>query len=119
MVVELILPLISQHWPLALVLLLVVYLADNYFHHRLNKYPGPFLAALTDWWRFVDVCRRSPHITHIALHRKHGDIVRLGPNYVSFADPMAIKQIYGLNKGFVKVGSTDLATSIHTITNLL
>lgn len=51
----------------------------------------------------MDVYRRRPEVTHISLHRKHGDIVRLGPNALSFADPKALKAIYGLNKGFVKV----------------
>jgi hypothetical protein len=92
-----------KNWVLVIPVVLVAYLASNYFNHGLNKYPGPLLAGLTDWWRFFDVYGRRPDITHIRLHRKHGDVVRLGPNSLSFADPRAIKQIYGLNKGFVKV----------------
>ena len=92
-----------KNWVLVIPVVLVIYLASNYFNHGLNKYPGPLLAGLTDWWRFFDVYGRRPDITHIKLHRKHGDVVRLGPNSLSFADPKAIKQIYGLNKGFVKV----------------
>jgi hypothetical protein len=79
------------------------YFAFNYFYHGLQKYPGPFLARISNWWRFVDVYGRQAQITHINLHRKHGDIVRLGPNMLSFADPRALKTIYGLNKGFIKV----------------
>jgi hypothetical protein len=92
-----------KNWVLVVPVVLVAYLASNYFNHGLNKYPGPLLAGLTDWWRFFDVYGRRPDITHIKLHRKHGDVVRLGPNSLSFADPKAIRQIYGLNKGFVKV----------------
>ncbi|KAL9943425.1 hypothetical protein ACHAPW_007682 [Verticillium nonalfalfae] len=55
-----------------------------------------------NWWRFYDVWGQRPENTHIALHKKHGDVVRLGPNTLSFADPAALKTIYGLNKGFVK-----------------
>lgn len=97
-----ILSAIVQHWPAFLAILIVARLAANYFHHSLNKYPGPLLASLTNWWRFFDVYNRRPELTHIALHKKHGDIVRLGPNYLSFADPQALKQIYGLNKGYTK-----------------
>lgn len=61
------------------------------------------MASLTDWWRFVDVWNRRPEITHLKLHEKYGDVVRLGPNTLSFADPAALKAIYGLNKGYVKV----------------
>lgn len=92
------------HWPATVLVAFVAYLASNHFNHGLNRYPGPFLASMTDWWRFFDVYGRRPEVTHIKLHRKHGDVVRLGPNVLSFADPAAIKQIYGLNKGFVKVG---------------
>jgi hypothetical protein len=105
MVFESIVPLLLGNWFLVVPVVLVAYVAANYFNHGLNKYPGPFLASLTDWWRFIDVYGRRPDITHIKLHRQHGDMVRLGPNSLSFADPKAIKQIYGLNKGFVKVMS--------------
>ncbi|KAL2870730.1 cytochrome P450 [Aspergillus lucknowensis] len=82
--------------------LLLLYLARQYFHNGLNRHPGPFLAKFTDIWRFLDVHGRRPDITHNALHKKYGDVVRLGPNTLSFASPSAIKVIYGLNKGFTK-----------------
>ncbi|MCJ1450173.1 hypothetical protein MMC28_000502 [Mycoblastus sanguinarius] len=93
---------IWQHWLAVLLFASGAYLARNRFYHGLQNYPGPFLASLTDWWRFFDVLGRRPDITHINLHRKYGDVVRLGPNALSFSDPQALKTIYGLNKGFVK-----------------
>ena len=87
----------------AVPLLLLFYLAHNYFYNSLNLFPGPFWAHLTDIWRYIDVKCRRPELTHIALHCKYGDIVRLGPRTLSFADPKATKVIYGLNKGFTKV----------------
>ena len=101
---EAILFILAEHWLLLAVIILSSYLVKNRFHHGLQKYPGPFLASLTDWWRFWDVWGRRPDITLNRLHRKNGDIVRLGPNALSFADPKALKDIYGLNKGFTKVG---------------
>ncbi|KAK3941462.1 hypothetical protein QBC46DRAFT_431297 [Diplogelasinospora grovesii] len=92
----------AQHWLAVTLSLVLAWLVKNRYNKGLNKYPGPFLASLTDWWRFWDVYRRRPERTHIALHKKHGDVVRLGPNVLSFADPDALKVIYGLNKGFVK-----------------
>lgn len=100
---ESIVPLLVANWPYALVVIVVGYLLSNYFNHGLNKYPGPVIARFTNWWRVVDVYGRRPDITHLALHRKHGDIVRLGPNSLSFANPKTLKTIYGLNKGFTKV----------------
>ncbi|KFY28483.1 hypothetical protein V491_00439 [Pseudogymnoascus sp. VKM F-3775] len=102
MVIDVILALVARHWPSALVVIVIVHFIRNYFHHGLNQYPGPFLARITNWWRFWDVYNRRPEVTHIRLHEKHGDVVRLGPNYLSFADPKAVKDIYGLNKGFIK-----------------
>lgn len=86
-----------------LILLYVAYLASRYFHHGLYKYPGPFWANFSNLWRLFDVLGRRPEVTHLRLHRKYGDIVRLGPNALSFGDPKAVKEIYGVNKGYVKV----------------
>lgn len=102
MVADALVGVLLLHWHTALVVTLVAYLLKNYFHNGLHKYPGPFLASITDWWRFYDVYKRRPELTHIRLHKKHGDVVRLGPNVLSFADPKALKTIYGLNKGFTK-----------------
>lgn len=101
--VEQALGLFLEHWLSASVILCASYLLYNRYHRGLSKYPGPFLASLTDWWRFVDVWKRRPEVTHIKLHEKYGDVVRLGPNTLSFANPAAPKAIYGLNKGFIKV----------------
>lgn len=82
---------------------IVVHVLHNRYQKGLNKYPGPFLASLTNWWRVYIVAQRRAELTHIALHQKYGEIVRLGPNFLSFANPDALKTIYGLNKGFTKV----------------
>ncbi|EXJ89042.1 hypothetical protein A1O3_02106 [Capronia epimyces CBS 606.96] len=109
---ESIVPVIAQHWPIALAVLVASLLLRNYFYHGLNQYPGPVLARYTDWWRFFDVCGRRPDITHLRLHRQHGDVVRLGPNVLSFANPKALKTIYGLNKGFTKSGFYPVQQSV-------
>ncbi|KAN0120274.1 cytochrome P450 [Hyaloscypha variabilis] len=102
MAAQTLLELVLQNWPAVLGVATVAYLLSNRFNHGLNKYPGPFLASLTDWWRFWVVYGRRPELEHIRLHEKHGDVVRLGPNSLSFSDPKALKTIYGLNKGFTK-----------------
>ncbi|KAJ5682896.1 hypothetical protein N7462_006061 [Penicillium macrosclerotiorum] len=93
---------IFQHWLAASLTVLFLYLIKNRYYNGLAKYPGPLVASVTDWWRFFDVYGRRPEITHRLLHKKYGDVVRLGPNSLSFADPQALKTIYGLNKGFIK-----------------
>ncbi|EPS25476.1 hypothetical protein POX_c03861 [Penicillium oxalicum] len=96
------LQLLVQHWISVTCISLTVWLLKNRYHNGLNKYPGPLVASVTDWWRFIDVYGRRPEVTHRALHRKYGDVVRLGPNVLSFSSPRALKSIYGLNKGFIK-----------------
>ena len=102
---EVLLTFLFEYWVVTLALAIIVWVAKNRFNHGLQRYPGPFLASLTDWWRFLDVYGRRPDLTHQKLHKQHGDIVRLGPNSLSFADPKALRVIYGLNKGFKKVRS--------------
>ncbi|KAF2226840.1 putative P450 monooxygenase [Elsinoe ampelina] len=97
-----ILPFVQAYWPLILSASVVAFFLNNKYYKGLHKYPGPALAAYTNWWRFAEVTGRRTEWTHLNLHRKHGDIVRIGPNVLSIADPKAIKIIYGLNKGMVK-----------------
>ena len=92
----------QPYWPILLLSAIAFHLLRNKFYNGLQKYPGPALAAYTNWWRFAENFSRASERTFIALHRRHGDIVRVGPDVLSFADPRAIKDIYGLNKGFTK-----------------
>ncbi|KAI0534986.1 putative cytochrome P450 oxidoreductase [Xylaria digitata] len=66
------------------------------FLHRLSKYPGPFLARVTNFY----ITARSLRKLHLfeeveKLHAEYGDYVRLGPSELSIADPEAVKAIYG------------------------
>ncbi|KAF2199259.1 pisatin demethylase [Delitschia confertaspora ATCC 74209] len=97
-----VLPALIEYWPLVLSAAVVGYLLNNKFWKGLNRYPGHWLAAYTNWWRFFDAWGRKHEWTTLRLHRKYGDVVRLGPNVLSFGDPKAIKVIYGLNKGMTK-----------------
>ncbi|KAG8629823.1 hypothetical protein KVT40_001442 [Elsinoe batatas] len=102
MIADTVIDSVRQHWAISLLAAVTLWLTRNYFRHGLNKYPGPLACHLTDWWRFYRVWKRDPHWWHVRLHRKHGDIVRLGPNCLSFAHPRAAKTIYALGKGFTK-----------------
>lgn len=64
--------------------------------------PGPLLAKFTDLWRFLVVWRRDSHDTYLALHKKHGDFVRVGPNCISVSRPDIINTIYGINVKAIK-----------------
>ncbi|KAF2964007.1 hypothetical protein GQX73_g9563 [Xylaria multiplex] len=68
----------------------------------LRSIPGPFLSRFTDIWYLSRLVRFNFQIEHVELHRKYGPIVRLAPNRYSFADPEALKPIYGHGTDFRK-----------------
>jgi hypothetical protein len=96
---------------------LIAYFAFQRYQKGLNKYKGPFLASLTNNWRLVDVWKRDAHTTFRRLHHRYGDIVRVAPNVLSFGNPAAISDIYGLNKGYTKVGRLDF-TQLSMLTSM-
>ncbi|KAJ0108418.1 hypothetical protein J7T55_005395 [Diaporthe amygdali] len=102
MIVDQLLPRSTGALVLWLLVGLLVKFTFNKYGYGLNKVPGPWLAGFTDLYRLFIVWGRRPELWHIRLHKKHGKIVRLGPNTVSIADPEAIKIVYGLNSGYVK-----------------
>ncbi|KAI3397374.1 hypothetical protein diail_10824 [Diaporthe ilicicola] len=65
------------------------------FFHPLAKYPGPRLAAVTQLWQiWLSFTGRQCFIM-TDLHRKYGDVVRVGPNALSFSTPQSYRDIYG------------------------
>jgi hypothetical protein len=97
------------HIFLGLALLRLLY---NKYGRGVSRIPGPALAAWTGLWRLIDVSKGDAHNTAIALHRKHGKLVRIGPRHVSVSDPAAIQTIYGLKSGFTKVRRNRLQSPI-------
>jgi len=98
--------LASQYFAQILLLLILGYFAQNCLKPGVSAVPGPFLAKFSHLWRFLDVARGHAEETHIKLHRKHGQYVRLGPDVVSVCNLDVLKQIYGINKGFEKVNTS-------------
>lgn len=90
-------------WLLILFSLSVAHLLSQYFQNGLHKYRGPFLASFTDLWRLHHAYKSRRKEPMIHIHEKYGDIVRMGPNTLSFSQPQAIKDIYGSAKQFKKV----------------
>jgi hypothetical protein len=79
---------------LAVVLALAGGLHLLYNHSRVKSIPGPFFAAISDLWRIFP--QRAPgYSRHLAeLHQEHGDVVRLGPSFVSIRDYEEIARVY-------------------------
>lgn len=77
----------------------------SYFNSPLRNFPGPILAGLTNLWRFLDVLHGRPDKTQLALHRKYGSAVRIGPNVISLSDPDLISKVYTTKGAWRKVST--------------
>ena len=75
--------------------LLIFALLRARYSRGLNKFNGPFLASITNFWKVWYAFTSSQKRMYADVHEKYGDIVRVGPNELSFADPKAIREIYG------------------------
>lgn len=74
-----------------------------YLQSSLKKIPGPLAAKVTNLWRF-NLHYQQKHIeTTRELHKKYGDVVVLGPNVVSLANPSLVKTVYSTRGTFRKV----------------
>ena len=71
------------------------------YFHPLAKYPGPLLAKLTDLYSTYHAWKGDRHLEFWRCHEKYGNIVRFGPNSLSFNTNTALKEIYGF-KGNVR-----------------
>jgi cytochrome P450 len=68
----------------------------NVWLHPLSKYPGPIAAKASDWWKVYIELWKKESMTNVLtrLHRQYGDVVRLAPNELHFANPKAYHDIY-------------------------
>jgi len=63
------------------------------FFGPLSKIPGPFILKFTEMPDVIGNLRGRAHESRIAYHLKYGDVVRIGPNTVSFGGADQVKQI--------------------------
>lgn len=69
---------------------------------KLAGIPGPWIARFTDLWRFRAQNSKGWSARLVALHEKHGKLVRIGPRHVSISDPKAVPIVYGTNPVWLK-----------------
>ncbi|KAH8802559.1 cytochrome P450 [Xylogone sp. PMI_703] len=81
-------------------------------YYRLASVPGPVLAGFTDIWRFR--AQNSPGYSAklVQLHRKHGKLVRIGPNHISISDPNAVPIVYSTSPVWTKASSYNAASPV-------
>ena len=87
------------------------YVLYQRFLHPLSRYPGPFWASLTDLYKISLLCtgRLPAHL--LQLHEKYGDVIRIGPNELTFSDAAAVSDIYKVGRVMEKGPMYDGFTS--------
>ncbi|EGN99144.1 hypothetical protein SERLA73DRAFT_181973 [Serpula lacrymans var. lacrymans S7.3] len=63
--------------------------------HPLAKYPGPILARISKFWMVWMSSDGKQHVYYYNLHKRYGDVVRIGPNELSMRDTAAIQPLMG------------------------
>ena len=69
----------------------------------LSAIPGPFSASFSNLWKVLAVYKDEMPPRNIAVHRKYGPVVRIGPKHVSFSSPGALQIIHGSRQAYPKV----------------
>ncbi|KAJ3752765.1 cytochrome P450 [Lentinula raphanica] len=106
--------------------LLLIYIGTltlyRLYFHPLRKYPGPLLAALTDWYElYYNIVKGGALVTEIEkLHKFYGrPVIRIGPNTLHFNDRRAYHDIYTNGSAFVKEPGFYLSFIAHASQGLL
>ena len=60
--------------------------------------PGPWYAAISDFWLTTHVARLQQCMTVQALFERYGPVVRVGPNKVVFCDMTTMRSVYCVHK---------------------
>lgn len=75
-------------------LFLLAYIVYQRHFHPLSRFPGPYLASLTNFYRFHHELRGDlPTVLHSA-HQKYGPFVRIAPNEVDTNTAECIDVVY-------------------------
>ncbi|KNZ80506.1 Cytochrome P450 67, partial [Termitomyces sp. J132] len=63
--------------------------------HPLAKYPGPLVCKISKIWFAYVAWGGKQHLYYKQLHQCYGDVVRIGPNELSFCTPDVIAPMMG------------------------
>ncbi|KAL2787917.1 cytochrome P450 [Aspergillus keveii] len=80
-------------WPLLPALILLAIVVKRRYLGSLREVPGPFLASISSLWKIKQIIKGHTEEEMLALHKKHGDFVRITDNEVSIGHPDAVKHL--------------------------
>ncbi|TEA14427.1 Cytochrome P450 monooxygenase aclL [Colletotrichum sidae] len=77
----------------------VGFIIYNLFFHPLRHFPGPLLMRATRATFCYKLIRGTISFDMLELHDRYGDVVRVAPDELAFADPSAWKVVFGHKSG--------------------
>ncbi|KAH7166464.1 cytochrome P450 [Dactylonectria macrodidyma] len=84
--------------------------------HPLRRFPGPFLSGLTSLYPTYLLVRRFHQFEEVQeLHRKYGDIVRIGPSELSIANVNALHAIHSAQSPCLKGPWYNIFHPMHSV----
>ncbi|OCK99432.1 pisatin demethylase [Cenococcum geophilum 1.58] len=99
----------------------IFYLVYTRYCTGLSHIPGPFLASISNLWKIKAAWQEDMPQQNIALHKKYGPLVRIGPNMISVDDPSAMSVIYGFKSIYLKTAFYPIVEAVYkgkTLANL-
>jgi hypothetical protein len=81
---------------------IIIYVTSLVWADPLAKYPGPFLARISNVWMFYHTLSHNLPERLLELHQQYGPIVRVGPNSLDFDGREAIQTIYKAGRSMPK-----------------
>ncbi|GAB1737231.1 hypothetical protein NU219Hw_g1162t1 [Hortaea werneckii] len=112
-------------WPLAILTLLaaITYVGAiciyRLFFHPLSKYPGPWLAAVSQCYVLYYAWRGDLHLQQQAWHAKYGHMVRDGPDSITFKSLSANQTIHAVRANTIKTPGYDAFSASRSMSNTI
>ena len=85
-----------------ILLIFCVYVVYYRYFHPLAGYPGPTFASFTNLWKVYQLWTLRMPETLSQLHETYGEVVRVGPNDLSFSTAEAVASIYKAGRSLPK-----------------
>ncbi|KAL4887261.1 cytochrome P450 [Aspergillus karnatakaensis] len=80
-------------WPVIPALIILAIGLKRKYLTSIRDIPGPFLASVSSLWKIQQIIKGHTEEEMLALHREHGDFVRITDNEVSIGHPDAVKHL--------------------------
>lgn len=95
--------LLSKYIPALVLAITTIYFLRIRYATPLRKVPGPFLLSCSKLPLFVALWKGKVPEWDLAMHKRYGPVVRVGPQTVAVSNPEDINNIYGTKSNFCKV----------------